>query len=402
MGIARILVVEDESIVAMDIRHILTASGFEVVACVASGEEAVARAGELRPDLALMDIRLQGEMNGIDAARRIREAYQIPTLFLTSYVDQEMLDQAKGLDTVGYVLKPFEERELCVAVEMALHRMRMEAGLRQALRAATDGRPAVGEAGEGGAPVLQFHTLGRLELVLDGRVVVRAEDLSRTLRNLLGLVVASPQLWISQEEVQLALWPESTPVKARSSFDSLLLRLRRTLDGLLEPHSIRNYLALQRGILRLNNCRVDAQEFMAAARNGLEQLKRRNPAPATEFFSSAISLWEGPFSLGASGVERLHDFHDQLERMYVEIVLRWSELLAARRETATASQLLTRALACDRTNDALVKALCNIFVAEQNLGKAGEVVRQYEEALRRAGFSPREIRGILADIIPSR
>lgn len=400
MNAVSILVVEDESIVAMDIRTCLTGHGYRVVGCVPSGEEAIARVAESRPDLVLMDIRLQGEMSGIEAARRIMESFQVPSLFLTSYVDREMLAQAKGLNAVGYLLKPFEDRDLGVAVEMALHRWQVEAGLRQALQQATGGKDLAARAPKTEVPVLQIRTLGQMEFLLGDRVVARAEDLSRSLRNLLGLLMTSPQMRVSKDEIQLALWPESRPEKARSSFDSLLLRLRKTVENVLQPHAIANYIVLQRGILCLNNCRVDAVEFLLAARRGLESMKKKNPAAARAAFAEALQWWGGPFLPGTSEIERLHDFKEKLDHLYVEVVLGWSELLLAEGDYETASRILSQALPYDRTNDGLVRALHQSYLAAHNPAKAGEVVRQYEESLCRAGFSPKEIRDILKSFIP--
>jgi DNA-binding response OmpR family regulator len=401
MNAVSILVVEDESIVAMDIRNCLAGHGYRVVGCVPSGEEAIAMVAESRPDLVLMDIRLQGEMNGIEAARRIMESFQGPSLFLTSYVDREMLAQAKGLNAVGYVLKPFEDRELGVAVEMALHRWQVEAGLRQALRQATGGKDlAAGRAPEAGVPLLQIRTLGRMEFLLGDRVVAKAEDLSRSLRNLLGLLMTSPQMRVSKDDIQLALWPESPPEKARSSFDSLLLRLRKTVENILQPQAIANYIVLQRGILCLNNCQVDAVEFLLAARRGLELMKKKNPAAAKAAFTEALQWWSGPFLPGASEIERLHDFKEKLDHLYIEVVLGLSELLLAEGEHETASRILSQALPSDRANDDLVRALHQCYLAANNPAKAGEVVRQYEESLWRAGFSPKEIRKSCKASIP--
>jgi two-component SAPR family response regulator len=390
MTAVRILVVEDESIVAMDIRNCLTGHGYHVLGCVPSGEEAVARVAQSRPDLVLMDIRLQGEMNGIEAARRIMESFEVPSLFLTSYVDREMLAQAKGINAVGYVLKPFEDRELGVAVEMALHHWQVEAALRQALQQATGGKE-----GAAAAPELRIRTLGKMELLLDERVVARAEDLSRSLRNLLGLVLTSPQMRVSKDEVQLALWPESPPEKARSSFDSLLLRLRKTMDGVLQPYTIAHYLVLQRGILCLNNCRVDAVEFQQAARRGMEWRKKKNPEAAKAAFAEALQWWEGSFLPGTSEVDRLHEFKERLDRLYVEVVLGWSELLLADGECEAALRMLSQAISVDRVNDDLMRALHQACLAAKNPAKACEVVRQYEEALCRAGFGLPEICEVL-------
>ena len=115
-----ILVVEDEMLVAMDIRNKLKALGYEVRGVVATGEEAIRRAEETRPDLVLMDIQLNGRINGVEAARVIRQQFRLPVVFLTAYHDSETLEQVKDVDPSGYLLKPFEGRHLRTAVELAL------------------------------------------------------------------------------------------------------------------------------------------------------------------------------------------------------------------------------------------------------------------------------------------
>lgn len=119
---AKILVVEDEWIIANDIKDSLVEMGYRVTGIASSGEEAMARVEEEEPDLMLMDIVLKGKMSGIDAARAIRAHRNIPVIFLTAYDNQFMVDDAKKIDNAGYLLKPFKERELDIAIEMALHK----------------------------------------------------------------------------------------------------------------------------------------------------------------------------------------------------------------------------------------------------------------------------------------
>jgi PAS domain S-box-containing protein len=131
MGKVRILLVEDERIVARDIVTSLEALGYEVCASVPSGEEALEKAEKMSPHLVLMDIRLKGEMNGVESADRIRKRFHIPVIYLTSYADQETLSRAKVTEPYGYILKPFEERELHVAIEMALYKHGSERRLKE-------------------------------------------------------------------------------------------------------------------------------------------------------------------------------------------------------------------------------------------------------------------------------
>ncbi|MBC2743263.1 MAG: response regulator [Desulfosarcina sp.] len=123
---ATILVVEDEGIVAQEIKSRLEKTGYTVCAVAHDGETAVAHAGEMGPDLVLMDIRLKGEMDGIDAAGLIRDRFNIPVVYLTAYTDPATLERAKIMEPFGYVVKPFETRSLMVSIEIALHRHRSE------------------------------------------------------------------------------------------------------------------------------------------------------------------------------------------------------------------------------------------------------------------------------------
>jgi PAS domain S-box-containing protein len=130
-GPTRVLVVEDEGIVARDITNILVRLGYEVAAAVFSGEEAVDAAERARPHLVLMDVVLQGEMDGITAAHHIREALDIPVIYLTAYADHGTLERAKLTQPYGYLLKPFEEVDLRFSIEMALYKHHMETELRR-------------------------------------------------------------------------------------------------------------------------------------------------------------------------------------------------------------------------------------------------------------------------------
>lgn len=131
MAKANILVVEDETIVAKYIQKWLRSLGYSVPAVVSSGEEAIEKTEEIHPDLVLMDIVLKGNMDGIETARRIRARLNIPIIFLTAYADENTLERAKVTEPFGYIIKPFEERELHSTIEMALYKHRMERQLKE-------------------------------------------------------------------------------------------------------------------------------------------------------------------------------------------------------------------------------------------------------------------------------
>ncbi|MBP1678539.1 MAG: hybrid sensor histidine kinase/response regulator [Bacteroidetes bacterium] len=127
---ASILIVEDEYIVARDIAARVERQGYRVAEIVASGEDAVTQAGVTRPDLVLMDIKLSGPMDGVEAAEKIRASHDIPVVYLTAFADERTLERAKVTDAFGYLLKPFEERELHITIEMALYKHDVERRMR--------------------------------------------------------------------------------------------------------------------------------------------------------------------------------------------------------------------------------------------------------------------------------
>lgn len=146
MSPVKILVVEDESIVAMDIKHRLENMNYHVPAIISSGEEAVEKAAETLPDLILMDIVLRGDMDGIQAAQIIKDNYNIPVVYLTAYSDEKTLKRAKITGPFGYIIKPFEDRELHSAIEVALYKHEMESKLRASEKWLSTTLESIGEA----------------------------------------------------------------------------------------------------------------------------------------------------------------------------------------------------------------------------------------------------------------
>lgn len=129
----KILIVEDELIIAKDLSRRLSKLGYEVVGIVSSGISAITKAQETFPDLILMDIVLKGSMDGIETASRLRDLLPIPVVYLTAYADNETIDRAKETHSFGYILKPFKEAELKATIEIAFSRYESEQKIRQQL-----------------------------------------------------------------------------------------------------------------------------------------------------------------------------------------------------------------------------------------------------------------------------
>jgi signal transduction histidine kinase len=171
----RLLIAEDESLIAEELEVRMGRMGLEVVGIVSSAEEAIDVAARELPDLVLMDVRLKGAMDGIEAASIIRKL-SVPVVFLTAHSDEATIGRAKLADPFGYVLKPFNERDLRVAIEMALHKHKVEAALReaeeklrQAQRMESVGRLAGGVAQE--INNMMTIVIGYADLLLRARVL---------------------------------------------------------------------------------------------------------------------------------------------------------------------------------------------------------------------------------------
>lgn len=159
MAGAEILIVEDESIVAKDLQCRLKALGYQVSHLASSAEEALAKAAEVRPDLVLMDIRIKGRLDGIETAAEMRRRFHVPVVYLTAYADNHTLQRAKVTEPFGYILKPFEERELQTCIEMALYKHQMERKVKEGQQWLVTTLRCIGEA------VIATGAEGRIRLI---------------------------------------------------------------------------------------------------------------------------------------------------------------------------------------------------------------------------------------------
>lgn len=123
---ARVLIVDDEAIITLQLEGSISSFGHKVVGMTSSGEDAIAKARVIKPDIVLMDIVMPGKINGIGAAKIIHKELGIPVIFITSYADDKMLDQVKKVNPYGYIVKPFNELELKATVQLALSRKERE------------------------------------------------------------------------------------------------------------------------------------------------------------------------------------------------------------------------------------------------------------------------------------
>lgn len=155
----KIFVVEDESIVSLEIQSRIKHLGYLVSGTAASGDEAIRKVIDLKPDLILMDIRIKGDMDGIETAAEIKKIYDIPVIFLTAYADPVTIQRAKITDPFGYIIKPFEERELHISIEIALYKDHTQKLIREKDKWLTAILKSVGDA------VIATDTQGKIKFI---------------------------------------------------------------------------------------------------------------------------------------------------------------------------------------------------------------------------------------------
>jgi DNA-binding response OmpR family regulator len=388
-----ILVIEDDASVCELLYACLDKAAYRVNVAQ-TGESGLTMLEEDRPDLVVLDLTLPG-MSGLDVCRSMRQdpwMSKMPVLMLTGRAEEDDIVTGLEIGADDYMTKPFTAKVLRARVQALLRRGR-SAGARS--NEADDGKK--GTAGQPQVAPLLINSLGQCEILLGERRLSWADQFSPSQRQLLAMLLATPTGKLPQEDVQLALWPDSPTAKARSSFDSLLSRVRRSLEQALAPIDSRSYLVVRRGILCLENIQVDAHEFRRQARKGLQQFASGQAWPAEITLSSAFSLWQGRFLPGDFGSEAASLYQDELEQLHIEASMVLARILAEGARYQEAGKLLRHAQRYEPTNDALVRLLYQLYLAQGNHGQAHQVLQQYQDVMRQENFSTKDFETVLLE-----
>ncbi len=382
-----VLVIEDDDSVCELLFSCLSKVEYRV-SIAQSGEAGLQQIEEDPPKMVVLDLNLPG-MNGLDVCRAMRRdpwMSKLPVLMLTGKAEEEDIVTGLEVGADDYMAKPFSPKLLTARV-MALLRRGNNPGF------AAEGSNVEDSVTES----LSIKTLGQCVLTLAGRQLSWAEDFSPSQRQLMAILVGTSAGNISQEEVQVALWPDSSASRARSSFDSLLSRVRRTMDDCLKPFDSKRYLVVKRGYLRLENCRIDAHEFKRLVRKANQQVAAQKLWPAEITFSSAFSLWQGVFIQGNCGSDLSINFQSELERIYLDASQTFARLLAESGRLQQAVKVMRDALRYDPANDEIVRLLYQLSLAQEHPRQAGQILKQYTEVLTQEKFSEQEINEALKD-----
>jgi len=276
MGKGRLLVVEDEAIVALGIQSNLERLGYEVVGLAGTAREALAQAEAFMPDLVLMDVMLEGGgMDGIDTARELRERFNLPVVYLSAATDEKTLERAKRTDPFGYLTKPFKDHELSLTIEVALYKSRTEAQLQESEHLLSTTLGSLAEA------VVSTDTEGRVTYLNPAAVVMLGvepeEALGRDISTVFSILDQDTHLPITGlEEI-------CNPRSAHPLCEDMLLRTQAGLEipvGLsVSPVSgsrggFRGRVLVLRNVAQRKKSEAERLESMQALRTTFRQTVR--------------------------------------------------------------------------------------------------------------------------------
>lgn len=267
--------------------------------------------------------------------------------------------------------------------------------------ARTLGRERIGlgfkDSGEA-VPHIEFRTLGGFTLLMGGVPLLNAESLTPGQRELLCLLLASPGLKLAQDSAQLHFWPDSSPGAAKTKFDTMMSRLRKTLAEVLPDTLAHCHLNRDRGMIWLANCRVDALDFLEAARRGLEHSRQQEFWQAGNAFTRADALWQGEFAPGITGEDCVSAFRYDLSSTLARMALAWGGQLALAGRIQPALDLTEKALRADPLNEALW-ALLHRLHGRRSAIQARQVATRFTSLLRAEGYPEAEIAAMVRGIV---
>jgi ATP/maltotriose-dependent transcriptional regulator MalT/DNA-binding SARP family transcriptional activator len=244
-------------------------------------------------------------------------------------------------------------------------------------------------------PHIEFRVLGGFSIWRGGTLLLDAEALTPTQRELLCLLLASPGFKVAQETVQLHFWPDSSSATA---FNTLISRLRKTLAEVFPEVTGHCYFNRDKGMIWLTHCRVDALEFLEAVNRGLEHSRLQEFWQAGNFFARAEALWGGEFAPGVTGEDRIRAFRDTLAKALAQMALTWCWQLAAANRLQWAVELAEKALRADPLNEALWALLYRLH-GRRSAIHARQVLKRFAKLLTAEDYPEDEIAELIAGIV---
>ncbi|WP_218109105.1 BTAD domain-containing putative transcriptional regulator [Desulfolutivibrio sulfoxidireducens] len=246
-------------------------------------------------------------------------------------------------------------------------------------------------------PLLEVRCLGELAILFRGERVLPPEALTQGQRELLCLLLASPDLKIPQDTACLHFWPDGSPLATRTNFDTMMSRLRKSFAEVLPQSLAGRYLFRERGMVWLANCRVDALLFLEEAKKGQEHSRLQQRWQAANAFSRAAALWKGEFAPGVTGEDRIGAFRHELTTALARLALTWGGHLDRINRTQAAIDIVEKALRPDPLNDSLWALLYRLH-GRRSVLQARQVVNRLATVLRNEGYPEADIEQILTGV----
>ena len=246
-------------------------------------------------------------------------------------------------------------------------------------------------------PLLNITILGPFQVGLDPKNILTIASFTPTQRTLLSLLLTSPQQQLDQETIQVKLWPDSPPDKAKAKFDTLLARLRKVLKTILD-HPVKHYLVLNKGVLRLRNCRIDSVEFERLAESGLKHAHAERFWQAGNSFYRALCLWTGPLESDSFMTNVTMQYYNQMTTLLTRMTTTWAVTLAESDSPAEAISILKKALRYDPMDDRMITLLYTLYLKSRNPLKAKDLLKSYRQSLRDLGYDQEQIDELLFQV----
>jgi DNA-binding response OmpR family regulator len=391
----RILIVEDEAIIAMDLQETLGEAGYVVLATVASGEEALAFCAGEKPDLILMDVHLQGTLTGIETAQLLRENCAIPSVLLTAHYDPQTLAAAQQAGVFAYLIKPYDQRELCATLATALARARSEGELQRQLQELRTSPAAA--AGRDQERLKIFTLCAPLSLEFSGRTIC-GDLFTRTQREMLALLLSAPHLRVDREVLEAELWPESPAKQARSSFDATLGRLRRLFNSETGSAAGMELFSLKNGVVAIENCSVDLQRFKALDEEGSARRRSGRQDEAIGPFVKAVSLWQGEFLAGISNHHNVLAVRQYNTQRVFELAHWLANIFAERQRYEEQLEALRIALRAIPTSEKTAGNLYTLLLTLERVEQGKALLKDFARELTRDGLNRQQVTSTLRRI----
>lgn len=244
-------------------------------------------------------------------------------------------------------------------------------------------------------PVLHIETQRQLSLRIAGDTVLRCEDMTQNQRNLLALLICQPKLQIGVHDLQTTLWVDTPLEKSRPRLDTLLRRMRKTITDSISPHNIDNYIITRKGVIMLNNCTVDLQDFNSNARKGLELIYKGRPWLSRVYLSRAFQMFKGKITPNTAGFYDLNDYRNSSYQTYLRISLSLASLYRKEGMHEDAEHTLKIALSIAPWDEDLTRELYQLYTQKGQPIKANKVINDFKYQLKADGYTKEEIENAL-------